>query len=254
MKQIDSWRLREQLTIAESKGGVLAALSPFDTLMRHEIVPWPPPEVLQKLYASDRWQGKTPADDEAVKRALGHYCDLQSLNSEDAITWSFFGALVYGTGQLREAVANSLLEELGEGGAGGPVHVWLWRRIPHPEKPASNGGPEIDFGIQTSNALILGEAKWNSGVGKGQGIDRNRSQVELREQFCLGLGLKALTSRRAIVLAVTRDSGVVADWESGEGVSVRSITWHRLAELYPQPLRASLLEYVEWKNEHSVRR
>lgn len=43
------------------------------------------------------------------------------------------------------------------------AEVFLWRRIPHPDTLVP-GGPEIDVGILTSNALILGEAKCRSGV------------------------------------------------------------------------------------------
>ena len=50
---------------------------------------WPTPEITQKFYAS-RQQSAFRGDDlGAVVEHLGYYCDLQSLHSEDAITWNF---------------------------------------------------------------------------------------------------------------------------------------------------------------------
>ena len=95
MKQIPDWAAAATVTVAESAGGVLATIDPFANLLRAGVSPWPPSELLQKLYGSDRWRGKTEEDDRLARAALGHYSDLQSLNSEDAITWSFFGPLIY---------------------------------------------------------------------------------------------------------------------------------------------------------------
>ena len=106
MKQIKDWTGSKTVEVAESAGGVLATLDPLANLVRSSLQLWPLPELIQKFYASDRWRGKTEEDDRAVRRCLGHYCDLQSLNSEDAITWSFFGPLIYGPASWRGARAS----------------------------------------------------------------------------------------------------------------------------------------------------
>lgn len=52
---------------------------------------WPPPEIVQKLNKSNHklaFMGKIFAD---PKFTLGFNSDLQSIHSEDAITWSVFG-------------------------------------------------------------------------------------------------------------------------------------------------------------------
>ena len=87
MKKIEHWIGTTTIDVAESAGGVLATLDPLANLVRAGVPFWPAPELIQKLYASGRWRGKTEEDDREVRRCLGHYCDLQSLNSEDAITW-----------------------------------------------------------------------------------------------------------------------------------------------------------------------
>jgi hypothetical protein len=58
----------------------------------------------------------------------------------------------------------------------------LWRKIPNPETKVFVG-PEIDFGIITDSAFILGEAKWKSGIDEKQGKLKNKTQLESREEF-----------------------------------------------------------------------
>jgi len=48
-----------------------------------------------------------------VREYLGYYCDLQSLNSEDALTWSVFGPLIHGPAPRRLEFVRSLFTELG---------------------------------------------------------------------------------------------------------------------------------------------
>jgi hypothetical protein len=62
------------------------------------------------------------------------------------------------------------------------AHIFLWRRIPHSDTLVP-GGPEIDFGILTENAVILGEAKWQSGTGTRQGKRKDKDQIQLRGEF-----------------------------------------------------------------------
>jgi hypothetical protein len=76
------------IPVAHSKGGVKAVAHPFDNLVRTGISAWPPPEIVQKLYKSRQSRAFEGKDLEIATSGLGYYCDLQSLHSEDAITWS----------------------------------------------------------------------------------------------------------------------------------------------------------------------
>jgi hypothetical protein len=236
---------------------VLATVDPLENLIRGWTSPWPTPELLQKLCASDKWRGKTGQDDLAVREHLGHYCDLQSLNSEDAITWSFFGPLIYGEARDRIAVAHELFRRIGLPPPGEEVIFWLWRRLPHPEKPTSSGGPEVDFGVQSESCCVLGEAKWNSRMGKGQGVDKNRSQLGLRIKYCTSIGFGALPGvGNWAVLGVGRSRGIF----EGEGigatsgpVAVSEMTWQELAECFHSQHQEELRVYLQWKEEHSSR-
>jgi len=253
VKQIEGWSGRAVLDVAESAGGVLATVDPLANLIRRDISLWPAPELIQKLYASERWNGKTPEDDRAARQSLGYYCDLQSLNSEDAITWSFFGPLMYGPVEWRHHFATVLFEAIGLQ-APRSVAIWLWRRIPHPEKPASTGGPEIDFGLRSESCLVFGEAKWNSPVGVRQGIAKDRTQLDLRLAYCGGLGPRALPGvRRWAVLGVGRSDDVLGTVEQGS-VIVHNTSWKQLVDFMPVLLRPELEQYLTWKERYSTSR
>lgn len=253
MRQIDHWSGQGVLQVAESAGGVLATVDPFANLVLAGVALCPTPELMQKLYASDRWRGKSAEDDHAVRQRLGHYCDLQSLNSEDAITWSVFGPLIYGPPEWRTNFGLRLFAAIGLPKPTA-LTIWLWRRIPHPEKLGSTGGPEIDFGIQSESCLLLGEAKWNSSIGAGQGVLKNRSQLDLRLAHCAGIGRKAMSGvRHWAVLGLGRGNDVLSA-VSVEPIGVHNLTWQELIELMPTPLREELGKYVAWKNQFSTKR
>lgn len=251
MKKIKGWLGASSVEVVESAGGILATVDPLANLVRGGVSPWPPPELLQKLYASHRWRGKTLEDDQQARSALGHYSDLQSLNSEDAVTWSFFGPLIYGPPEERLQFVGRCLDRLGFPSPTSAV-MWLWRRIPHPEKAASTGGPEIDFGIQTDECLVLGEAKWNSAVGVGQGIGHNRSQLDLRLAYCSDFGTKALPrTRHWAVLGVGRSTDILSAAPLGCSTVVENLSWMELLGFLPAERRSELAAYLAWKNMYS---
>jgi hypothetical protein len=89
--------------------------------------------------------------------------------------------------------------------------MWLWRRLPHPDNLVP-GGPEIDFGIQTMDVLVLGEAKWRSAVGAAQGIKKDKNQIVLRREFCEKYGEKIYPRcRHFVVLGLSLYGGVTTD-------------------------------------------
>ena len=150
---------RRLIPVAQSRRSVLVTIRPEDNLLRTAVSPWPPAEIVQKLYQSNHLKAFDQADAANASAGLGFYTDLQSLQSEDAITWSVFGPLIYGESRARQLLAKSLLGVLRlPFQIAGPVTCWLWRRLPHPDTLVS-GGPEIDCGIQSPGVLVLGEAK-----------------------------------------------------------------------------------------------
>lgn len=182
MAQIQDWR-GQQIEVARSRGGVLALVNPWENLIRTGVRPWPAPELIQKIYQSRQARAFSGDDHSAATAILGFSSDLQSIHSEDSITWSVFGPVVYGDGRTRTRFVHDVLSAIGVPGSSENAHVWLWRRLPHPDTLVS-GGPEIDFGIHTDDVFLLGEAKWRSSVGAAQGVNRDKDQLTLRREFC----------------------------------------------------------------------
>ena len=249
MRQVQHWRESRTITLARSRSGVSVTTHPHDNLVRGAADPWPTPELLQKFNASGQLRGATPADDAAARSGLGYYCDLQSLNSEDALTWNVFGCLDRLPDEERTATVHRLFQRMQLPQPSGPITIWLWRRLPHPEKPESNGGPEIDFGFLTRDTLVLGESKWNSPLGKGQGVNKDRSQLFLRLACCNGIARRAFPKiQRFVVLGIAPSPDLLArEAESLEGVEICDLTWAETIDCFDGELREELLQYLAWR-------
>ena len=249
---IESWQSGINLTLAESRGGVRVTSHPLENMVQYANLPSSTPELLQKFHASHLFQGRNPEDDRHARDGLGYYCDLQSLNSEDAVTWSFFGTLAYMSAEIRHRICVALFNRLDLPAPEGNVLIWLWRRIPHPEKPQSSGGPEIDFGLLSAESLVLGEAKWKSPVGTGQGINKNRSQLDLRLAYCEQLAPKALPSvHNRVVLGVGRQRDVFPTETRYNFATVQNLSWYEIATLYPTALAAEFERYLAWRAKYA---
>jgi hypothetical protein len=249
-----NWRGTE-VEVARSAGGVLALSTPWENLRHTGVQPWPPPELIQKMYQSRHTAAFRGPEAAIATKALGFYSDLQSLHSEDAITWSVFGPIVYGTEAVRAAFAAALLRLIGlPGERVSAATVWLWRRLPHPDSLVP-GGPEVDFGIQTDDVFLLGEAKWLSAVGASQGIDRNKDQFTLRREFCAKYGRRLIPGcRHFVVLAVSLAGSLIptVDTEAdGVALHARDAVWKDVVGLDAHPEASELRAYFSWKLSHS---
>jgi hypothetical protein len=253
MKVEKHW-LGHEVQLAQSAGGVLAFANPWDGVVHGRVSPWPPPELTQKLYKSKQGNAFRGADTNVATEVLGYYCDLQSVHSEDAVTWSLFGPLAYERPETRAAFVRQLLEHLGISGPVSSATIWLWRRLPHPDSLAP-GGPEIDVGIQTDRVLILGEAKWRSSVGTGQGVAGNKDQIQLRAEFCNRYGSRTFpTIDQFIVLGIGQSLGILSSGQLAHtmsGLSVREMTWDSLGALEANPYASEFRSQLEWRKNHS---
>jgi len=253
--QIDGTEMKDwngkDIQIARSKGGVIVVSNPLDNLISTGINPWPTPEILQKLYQSRQVRAFEGEQLELAKAGIGYYCDLQSLHSEDAITWSVFGTVSHSSEEIRKRWTDTFLslsnlpDILSRG-----ADIFLWRRIPHPDTLVS-GGPEIDFGIITENALILGEAKWQSNVASSQGKNKNKDQIMLRGEFLLKYARRIfpkLSHHIVIGVGLSKESfrSTVPD-----GVLFRSVAWEAVCGLNSHPLSDEVQRYFQWKKEHT---
>jgi hypothetical protein len=130
------------------------------------------------------------------------------------------------------------------------AEIFLWRRIPHPDT-LGPGGPEIDVGIATANALILIEAKWLSGVGAAQGKKKDKDQIQLRGEFLAKYAASLFPNRsRLAVVGISLSRHAFAD-TTPEGVAFRSATWEAICSLTTHPLGDEVRRYFAWKMEHT---
>lgn len=242
------WNQRE-IPATCSRGGVCAVADFLDNLIRVPDAPWPPGSIVQKLYESRQARAYDEASLAIVTRRLGYYCDLQSLHSEDAITWSYFGPLTYLPFARQAHFLNWLLRRINLPGEDRCCEIALFRRIPHPERMVP-GGPENDFYLLGDRTVVFGEAKWRSPIGIRQGINRDRNQIELRDMFLRSCGRPIFGPRRLVVLSVWRRMPLPAR-DSPEGVVHASLTWEDLAAYEDHPQAEEFGRYLKWKQANS---
>ncbi len=242
---------KKDIAMAHSISGVIVTAHPYDNLIRPDCVPWPPPEIVQKLYKSRHVRAFDEENVSICTSGLGYYCDLQSLHSEDAITWSVFGTASHAPRPTVTTWLTDLVQRLDLPNVQTEnPEIFLWRRIPHPDTLVS-GGPEIDAGILTDNALILIEAKWLSGVGVRQGKKRDKDQIQLRGEFLAKYGPRIFPSRTEFaVVGIGLFADAFTDTTPG-GIAFRSTSWEQICGLDSHPYAEELGRYFRWKKQHA---
>ena len=216
-----------EIACAHSKGGVIVTAHPYDNLIQSGCTIWPPPEIVQKLYQSRQIRAFFGEDEKICTSGLGFYCDLQSIHSEDAITWSVFGTAARASKPDLKVWLTDFMSILGLPDVNTDnAEIFLWRRLPHPDTLVP-GGPEIDAGIMTANGLLLVEAKWQSGVGTAQGKSHDKDQIQLRSEFLKKYAVQLFPHHsKFAVIGISLFTDAFHD-TSPEGIAFRSITRER---------------------------
>ncbi|MEX0610134.1 MAG: hypothetical protein WD016_09430 [Balneolaceae bacterium] len=247
---IENW-LGENVGICQSKGGVYAFQNPYDNLVRGDVNPWPSSEIVQKLYKSIHQNKFINEELEVLTSTLSYYSDLQSIHSEDAITWSIFGTASYLPAEDRNKFVHDFLNLSGLNPfAVKHSEISLWRRVPHPETLVP-GGPEIDFLIQTSDTLVLGEAKWKSSIGIRQGKNKDRNQIQLRLDFLNNYGEKIYPGIKNFVVVELNLSNHLTEIKEMGNVKYSSISWEQVCQLTSHKYHEELQLYLSWKKQYS---
>lgn len=247
---INDWNGNDML-VAKSKGGVIVTAHPFSNLIKTGCEPWPPSEIVQKLYESRHIQAFSAEERDICISGLGYYCDLQSLNSEDAITWSVFGTIARAEQAKRKAWLTDLFAmiQLPDTNVKS-ADIYLWRRVPHPDNRVP-GGPEIDVGILTENTIVLIEAKWLSKTGTGQGKGKNKDQIQLRGEYLNEYGTNIYGDRsQLVVLGISLNKEAFVNTVP-EDIMFRSITWEEICSLNAHPIADEVRRYFKWKKKNT---
>ena len=85
---VESWQSGINLTLAESRGGVRVTSHPLENMVQYAKLTIAYSGVASEIFMPATFSKvairKMTGTHETV---FGYYCDLQSLNSEDAVTW-----------------------------------------------------------------------------------------------------------------------------------------------------------------------
>jgi hypothetical protein len=224
-----------KVEVIPSKGSSGAVVPIKDNILLPDSIEWPPSELIGKLYQSnhlghfdEKYHGK-------LTQELGYYCDLESIRSEDAITWSLFGYISKMEYKVQNKFYNEFLEKI-KCGNDELLSIELWKTLPHPETHTSKG-PEIDVFILGKKFYILIECKWTSGIGKNQGAKKDLDQMQIRNLFKDGIGKKLIPGKKCKIVLVANEKK-----DNNEFVS-----WDTLSTFSSLPHKELFKKYLEWK-------
>ena len=104
----------------------------------------------------------------------------------------------------------------------------------------------------TSNTVILGEAKWLSGVGAKQGKARDKDQIRLCGEFLAKYGQAIFPDRtHKVVLGIGLLPDAFKD-TTPEGVDFITTLWRDICFFDTHPLCPELNQYYSWKLNNSI--
>lgn len=233
-EKMKDWNGKE-IEALESRGGKISVCNYEDNLIIPPGVLWPHIDIIKKLYKSEHGR----YFDEKISQKLSFYCDLQSLRSEDAITWSVFGVLNYFPEDDRVTFLNSILELTEHDIRVKHCMLQLWMRIVHPDTKVS-GGPELDFIFITDKVVVLGESKWGSEVARNQGKNKNKTQIQLRSEF-----LRDYAKR--IFPLIEESFVLLVGFEEEREKNCSFISWETVCKKSCHPLKDEIARYYDWK-------
>ncbi|APF23810.1 hypothetical protein [Clostridium butyricum] len=172
--------------VVNTKGNSKAYINYMDNLLIPPDVIFLPVEIVSKIAKSNHLKDFDEKYHKDLMGTKGFYTDLQSINSEAAITWSLFGYISKFNDAIRLDFFNEFLSKIGLENYE-YCDIKLWQRLPHPNTYVS-GEPEIDVILIGKINFIIIECKWNSKLGKKQGVKRNQNQMQIREKWINTIG------------------------------------------------------------------
>jgi hypothetical protein len=235
---IKNWR-NEDIRVEKTRNGKLSVCDYRDNLIIPSHLDFEKSDVSKKLIKSSHIRDFPPESQKELTKILGFYTDLQSLRSEDAITYSVFGTLHYYSLASQIDFIESMLKLMDVNQKVSNLEISLWTRLPHPHTGIVSHGPEMDFIIKTDTLDILGESKWIHKISGNQGILDNLNQLQIREEVA-----STNLEKNTIVLYVGRENINL----QGNFVS---LTWDELCSKTSHPNK-EVYDYYLWKNRYGT--
>jgi hypothetical protein len=197
-------------------------------------------------------------DADALSAQLGCISKFQSINSEDAVTYSWFGTLATAGAETRRRAVQWLYDRLGISARATSPAIDQWARVFHPNAAESPRGPELDARIDDpATVLVYVEAKWGAAIGSGRGKDADvpDDQVVLRrDSLRKDPDLRGREGVYAVV-GVSEDKPRLSRWaesnDAARDVLIAWLTWDELAECPEHPFADEFKRYLAWKRRHA---
>lgn len=259
MSSIENWN-GDVVPVRRSRGGVLTLERWQDNVVRGALDQWPPEALVRQVggYVG-RPAHFDPKDAEALSAQLGKISRFQSINSEDAVTFSWFGTLAGASDQIRRQAVQWLYDRAGIPAAAKNPAIDQWARIPHPNAPNSPSGPELDARIaDPGTSLVYVEAKWNASIGKGKGKDTGipDDQIILRRDALRATAEAVDDTVTLAVLGVSEHVPDLSPWlvdgSRLRPVVVRWLSWDDIADCPVHPCGEEFARYIVWKRKVSL--
>lgn len=238
--------------------GVLYVEDVRDNLVFGQIGSEPLPEAVARKRsdtAQAAWFDATASA--ALAARDGSISRLQSVRSEDAVTWSLFGPLLAEPAGTRAAFLDALLGLAGIAVEASKVcEIELWKRQPHPDTGNTAHGPEADVILRSDRAVVCVEAKWGAKEGDGQGSARNMTQRDMRVHTAKTLLTASDTDADvtvAAVIAIAPTKHPMLDpgslWAGAvDRVEIRALSWEDAAKI-PHPSGTEFADQLEWRTK-----
>ena len=252
MALMDNWN-GQPVAVRRSRGGVVTFERWEDNVLGSP--PWSEALLGQVRGYVARRCHFADVDAEALAAYLdGRISKFQSANSEDAVTYSWFGTLAVASADARRAAVQWLYDRAGILAIASDPTIEQWARVFHPNAPASRRGPELDARIDDPGvALVYIEAKWNAAVGTGKGkvIDVPDDQIVVRRDSLRNDPALNNDDRAFAVLGVSEHRPDLVKWQDHDGdlrsVTIAWLTWDELSECSEHPLADEFGRYIAWK-------
>lgn len=252
VERLEDWN-GKPIAVERSGGGTLLVCDPFEALVRPKSGPWPPSALVMMIGEGE--SGRYPFPDELrtnVSGRFGHHCALSSINSEDAITWSWFGTLMFAPESQRAAFLNWLGDRIGLPWAG-TVGA---RSICGEESRilTSQGVMDRSWTSFLMATSALPSLKRNGCLPRGQVAARTggSGKCTFGSASSSSGATRCNGERGKLVLGVVLARQLAADHgPDADQVVVRSVTWQDLTEYEEHPNGDEFGRSYRWKLAHS---
>jgi hypothetical protein len=191
----------------------------------------------------------------------GHYSYVQSINSEDTVTWAAFGP------RAPDAALSAVLDlAFGKVPRAAEWERLFWRRWPHPQTGRTANGPEPDVTFKADGGwCFVMEAKWAADLDDAQGT-AGSSMTQLEMRAAVARAVAHDESRRGVLVIVPGpakypyarrgtfaryfdvDGDRYAPRASARALGAQALTWEQVIEILATiDDENELVRYLEWR-------